>query len=125
MKHTVSIRNRKDPAGTDVNLWTHNNLNRVAIIKALRTATGLGLKEAKDLTDVIREKRSIDIEVKAVYGTTESALRGLREQGLDVERSLDDPISILRTAADEALAVDNVALAADILRLVVAHTRYE
>ena len=125
MKHTVSIHNRKDPAGNDVNFWTHNNLNRVAIIKALRAATGLGLKEAKDLTDAIRNERSVDIEVTAEYGTTESALTGLREQGLDVERSRDDPISVLRTAADEALAVDNVALAVDILTIVKKHTHYE
>ena len=125
MKHTVSIRNRKDPARNDVNFWTYNNLNRVAIIKALRAATSLGLKEAKDLTDAIRNEHSINIEVTAEYGTIESSLSGLREQGLDVERSQDDPISILRTAADEALAVDNVALAVDILTIVKNHTRYE
>ncbi len=36
----------------------------VPIIKTIRKATGFGLKDAKDLYDVVRDGRSIKIEVK-------------------------------------------------------------
>jgi hypothetical protein len=33
--------------------YERNNTNKVSIIKAIRTVTGLGLKEAKDLSDIL------------------------------------------------------------------------
>jgi len=122
MKYVVTIRNRKDPNDPALNFWRFNDLNRVALIKAIRTATGLGLKEAKDLSDDLHSDRSIVLDVIAKYGTVEEVLAGLREQGLDAERALDDPITLLRTAADIALDIDDVALAVDILTVVRNYT---
>ena len=120
MKHKVSIHNRRETSA-QVNVFDFNGLNKVGVIKAIRFATGLGLKEAKELSDELSTHRSFVIDTCGSTVPVQEALRLLREQGLDVERSLDDPISLLRKAADEALAVDNVDLAADILNVVRKH----
>lgn len=46
-----------------ITIHSHQNgANRVAMIKAIRTVTGLGLKEAKDLSDTLTNGKSIKLE---------------------------------------------------------------
>jgi hypothetical protein len=54
--------------------------NRVAMIKAIRVITGMGLKEAKDLTNLQMEGKSIRIRCTAVRDM-HTAKRLLREGG--------------------------------------------
>jgi|694.fasta_scaffold03834_5 hypothetical protein len=54
--------------------------NRVAMIKAIRVITGMGLKEAKDLTDLQMEGQRIRIRCTAVRDMN-TARRLLREGG--------------------------------------------
>ncbi len=57
--------------------------NRVAAIKAIRTVTGLGLKEAKDLNDEMQAGRTITIDLMEGVDRS-SAIRTLRETGINV-----------------------------------------
>ncbi len=63
--------------GGEVDLWlTDNGCNRIQVIKAIREATGLGLKEAKDLTEcgpVAVVKNVPPVDVKRLRGMFESA----------------------------------------------------
>ena len=120
MKHIVSIPNRKE-CSSSTGVFTANGLNKVSCIRATRQATGLGLKEAKDLIEGLNSSHSIVIDTAGCIDNVPRALTALRECGLTVERSMDDPISLLRRATDLALEVDNVDLAADILSVVRKH----
>jgi large subunit ribosomal protein L7/L12 len=54
---------------------------KVAVIKAVRTITGLGLKEAKDLV----ESAPVPIKEGAAKGEAEDAQKALEEAGATVE----------------------------------------
>lgn len=56
--------------------------NRVAAIKEIRTWTGMGLKEAKDTSDMVEAGRTVKITVKP--DDHANALRGLRKVGFHV-----------------------------------------
>lgn len=56
--------------------------NRVAMIKAIRVVTGLGLKEAKDLSDIQLTGKSITLTVNPKERI--SALRELRNAGFNL-----------------------------------------
>ena len=56
--------------------------NKVSVIKAVREITGLGLKEAKDMSDLISMGKSVKIEVEPVNRT--KALIALRDAGFYV-----------------------------------------
>lgn len=47
-----------------VNGTQHSRINKIATIKAIRSVTNLGLKEAKDLSDVLDSGNSIKIKVE-------------------------------------------------------------
>lgn len=59
-----------------------NGANRVTMIKAIRTVTGLGLKEAKDLSDYLQDGRSI--QLKCDPKNRANALHELRNAGFNV-----------------------------------------
>lgn len=56
--------------------------NRVAMIKAIRVVTGMGLKEAKDLSDIQLTGKTITLTVEPKNRS--SALRELRDAGFNV-----------------------------------------
>ena len=119
MKHNVSLAVRK-AAKPNANFFTVNCLNKVHMIKAVRNATDMGLKEAKLLIEELENNDTFTVDTTHSRLPPHQALKAIRECGLEVERS-DDPISLLRKATDMALAVDNVELAADILNVVRRH----
>lgn len=57
--------------------------NRVSAIKAIRTVTGLGLKEAKDRSDEMQSGRTVTIELMDGIDRS-TAIRTLRETGITV-----------------------------------------
>ena len=56
--------------------------NRVVMIKAIRTVTGLGLKEAKDLSDTLNSGKTIKLECNPKLRNRH--LQELREAGFNV-----------------------------------------
>ena len=99
---------------------------KVACIKAIRTLTGLGLKEAKDLVDVCQDGKSAVIDVSDVQiaylrdngRTVENELRNIRDAGYNVEAIGDvtDVIMLqLTTLAKEAVDASKFGLAHDLI----------
>jgi hypothetical protein len=67
----------KVPDPAEVKIYTYHPSNKISIIKALRTISGLSLKEAKDLSEM-----SFPITVYPAFGMTEAdAKHILREAG--------------------------------------------
>lgn len=64
----------------DVSL-TSFGANKVAVIKAVRAATGLGLKEAKDLV----EKAPVNLKEAMAKGEADALKKQLEEAGATVE----------------------------------------
>lgn len=56
--------------------------DRISVIKTIRNITGFGLKEAKDLSDLMQEGKSVSIECKP--GQRTAAIKMLREVGVNV-----------------------------------------
>jgi len=57
--------------------------NKIAVIKAIRSVSGLGLKEAKDMSDHIEVGKKVALEVEPT--TYANSLRELRAAGLHVD----------------------------------------
>jgi hypothetical protein len=55
--------------------------NKVACIKEIRTWTGMGLKEAKDVVDCVESGKNVRITVKPIDHT--QAVRALRRVGFE------------------------------------------
>lgn len=96
--------------------------NKVAVIKAIRTLTGLGLKEAKDASE--RPGRQQTFPLILPNGTEnpqyEEQCRILRSEGVDVGPSVQKILQELRKLGSEALLQGEDDLANDILQLVLA-----
>lgn len=55
-------------------------LNRVSAIKAIRTVTGYGLKEAKDLSDLMQTGQTVELTINPKQRS--EAIRVLRAEGM-------------------------------------------
>lgn len=94
--------------------------NKVQVIKAIRTLTGMGLKEAKDASEVIGQPQTFDLAFGITDAFVEEQCRLLRNEKVEiggpVERLLDD----LRKLGSQALLQGEDELANEILQLVLA-----
>lgn len=96
--------------------------NKVAVIKAIRTLTGLGLKEAKDVSEQPGVRQSFLI---AMPGGVNNALyeeqcRILRSEGVEVGGVVQKILQELRSLGSQALLQGEDELASEILQLVLA-----
>lgn len=101
-----------------------NHSNKVSVIKALRCLTGMGLKEAKDASEVPNSPMSF--EIKLPYGTSPASqyideqIRVLRLNGCIVGSTVHKLLQGLRDLAADALAQGEDELANEIMQLVLA-----
>jgi hypothetical protein len=95
--------------------------NKVAAIKAIRSLSGLGLKEAKDVSEGYYGTH-YDIQVLRGLAATDydSMCRTLISEGFGVTGSVAHFLQELRELATEALAAGEDELANEILQLVLA-----
>lgn len=99
--------------------------NKIEVIKAIRTLTGLGLKEAKDATECIGN-RVFDIQLSNFSSANdpqraiEEQFRILRNNGVEVGEPVWEIIESLRKLGSDALLQGEDDLANEILQLVLA-----
>lgn len=98
--------------------------NKVVVIKALRTLTGMGLKEAKDASEVIGVTQTFELvdasqmlNPEAFY---EEQFRILRQEKVDVGEPVYRLLEELRKLGSQALLQGEDELANEILQLVLA-----
>jgi len=102
--------------------------NKIAVIKAIRTLTGSGLKEAKDTSEMPGQQIltvSMAYSDRATYAGNEDAFieeqfRILRANGCEVGPSVYKILQSLRELGCEALKQGEDELANEILQLVLA-----
>ena len=101
-----------------------NHSDKVAVIKAMRCLTGMGLKEAKDASEVANEPKTFSI--KLPYGTNsteqyiDEQVRILRLNGCVVGSTAHKLLQSLRDLAADALKQGEDDLANEIMQLVLA-----
>jgi len=99
--------------------------NKVTVIKAIRTLTGLGLKEAKDASEK-GGRQVYDIHASNFLGCVdpekaiEEQFRILRSEGVEVGEPAWKIIQDLRELGAKALQMGEDELANEILQLVLA-----
>lgn len=99
--------------------------NKVAVIKTIRTLTGLGLKEAKDASEIIGTPQTLKINpgLYANYANPdveiENHFRFLRTEGIQVGGSIHILLEDLRKLAAKALEQGEDEMANEILQLVL------
>lgn len=102
----------------------YNHYDKIVVIKALRSISNMGLKEAKDLSE--STGRNIIPVVAAGWpgGNDEVYLeeqcRILRNSGCEVGQSIHQILQSLRDLAAEALTQGEDEIANEILQLVLA-----
>lgn len=96
--------------------------NKVAVIKAIRTLTGLGLKEAKDASERNGVRQSFPLALFNGQNNPqyEENCRILRAEGVDVGPVAQKIIQELRKLGSQALLQGEDELANEILQLVLA-----
>lgn len=96
--------------------------NKVAVIKAIRTITHLGLKEAKDVSERpgIRQFLTIVNGCGPESALYKESVACLRTEGVHVTPSVDYIVQSLRDLASDALSQGEDELANEILQLVLA-----
>lgn len=96
--------------------------NKVTVIKAIRTLTGLGLKEAKDASERANVKQSFRCVLPngAQNPMYEEQCRILRNEGVEVGPAAQKILQELRKLGSEALMTGEDELANEILQLVLA-----
>lgn len=96
--------------------------NKVAVIKAIRTLTGLGLKEAKDASEVVGKPQTFDLQpqASATPAYVEEQFRILRQEGVEVGEPVYKLLEELRKIGAQALLQGEDELANEILQLVLA-----
>ena len=99
-----------------------NYTNKVAVIKAIRTLTGLGLKEAKDASEVVGIPQTFDLEPLASSTSVfiEEQFRILRNERVEVGEPVHKLLEELRKIGAQALLQSEDELANEILQLVLA-----
>ncbi len=99
--------------------------NKVAVIKAIRTLTGMGLKEAKDASEVTYKQV---LELNLSYFSAgvnpktemENQFRILRNEGVLVGDTVHTILQSLRELGSQALLQGEDELSNEILQLVLA-----
>ena len=98
--------------------------NKVAVIKAIRTLTGLGLKEAKDASERPGQVQTFDLQPMSSYINPQQAIddqiRILRNEGVEVGEPVHKLLEELRKLGSQALLQGEDELANEILQLVLA-----
>lgn len=102
-----------------------NYHNKVAVIKAIRILTGLGLKEAKDVSEIcgVPQTFTFNPVMFTAYTVPESEIenqfRILRTEKVEVGGTIHKILEELRKLAAEALLQGEDELANEILQLVL------
>lgn len=103
--------------------------NKIAVIKAIRTLTGLGLKEAKDASEFVGTPQTFILNPVGGPSPTgigfsrafvEEQYRILRAEGVQVGESVFVILDDLRKLGSQALLQGEDELANEILQLVLA-----
>ena len=98
--------------------------NKVTVIKAIRSLTGLGLKEAKDASEVVGKAQTFDLQSMSSYANPsqfiEEQIRILRNEGVEVGEPVHRLLEELRKLGASALLQGEDELANEILQLVLA-----
>lgn len=94
--------------------------NKVNAIKAIRSITGIGLKEAKDACEAYGRLQHFEVAQQRDPGLFEDQCRILRNEGFIVNGVKFKILQSLRDLASEALALGEDELANEILQLVLA-----
>lgn len=103
-------------------------INKISVIKSIRIITGIGLKEAKDISEAAGSTYvlPVDFDYFSRKGVTdletafESECRILRNEGVEVGSVIHKILQNLRVLASEALLQGEDELAGEILQLVLA-----
>jgi hypothetical protein len=107
------------PATIRINVPT-TPANRVAVIKAIRVLTGMGLKEAKDASERLGVVQMFNTPPGITQFVFEDAWRTLQREGVEVGGAIEKILSDLRKLGAEALTQGEDELANEILQLVLA-----
>ena len=98
--------------------------NKVQVIKALRCLTGMGLKEAKDASEVVGVEQVLELidlsHMADPERYTEEHYRILRQENVQVGPPVHKLLEELRKLASQALIQGEDELASEILQLVLA-----
>lgn len=100
--------------------------NKVTVIKSIRILTGLGLKEAKDASEVVGKPQTFDMSLSlfTAYANPEveieNHVRILRNEGVQVSEPVYKILEDLRKLGAQALLQGEDELANEILQLVLA-----
>lgn len=94
-------------------------VNKVSAIKALRSLSGLGLKEAKDAIEAAHLQQTFN-NIIASVPLMEQEMATLRANGIEVRAAGMFIIEELRRLAADALKAGEDELANEILQLVLA-----
>ena len=99
-----------------------NYSNKVAVIKAIRTLTGLGLKEAKDASERPGVRQAFPLALPNGINNPlyEEQCRILRIENVEVGPAGQKILQELRSLGSQALLQGEDELANDILQLVLA-----
>lgn len=96
--------------------------NKVSVIKAIRTLTGLGLKEAKDVSERpgVRQEFPLILPNGTDNPQYDEQCRILRSEGVEVGPAVHKILQELRKLGSQALLQGEDELANEILQLVLA-----
>lgn len=98
--------------------------NKVTVIKALRSLTGLELKEAKAASEIVGVPQTFDLQNMSSYANPdqfiEEQFRILRNEGVEVGPPVHKILEELRKLGAQALLQGEDELANEILQLVLA-----
>jgi hypothetical protein len=100
--------------------------NKVAVIKAIRMISGLGLKEAKDASERVGVEQTFKVDHSNFIGFTdpqkafEEECRIIRNENVEIGNGVHKLLTELRVLATQAIAQGEDELANEILQLVLA-----
>jgi len=95
-------------------------VNKVSAIKAIRTLTGLGLKEAKDASEMSGQTQVYIVNTGLTERDVDDQMRILRNEGFQVGPPIHKLLDELRNIGSQALLQGEDELANEILQLVLA-----
>jgi len=126
-KLTLTYSTNREPEPLFNNSFDRENAllpnDKVKVIKALRMLTGIGLKEAKELSETMRSNTplilKIDDERWEKGYNVEAIIASFKEIGFTVERVGNETGKHLRAAARTAIDEGHFRLSRDILDLLL------
>jgi hypothetical protein len=106
---------------TDISFVAPGSMpNKISAIKAIRTLTGLGLKESKDASERSNTRQSFPVVSHLSPAVCNEQIRLLQVEGFQIGPAVFAIIEELRKLGSEALLQGEDDLANDILQLVLA-----